>query len=109
LCPQGQELRAILQMAAADNVTAISAPCFNMTGPAFHSPRRATEILTLRIDRPADPPAEQLISGDLPVPYVFIRHPPKTITRASAFAGYGPGTHTVATSWGSTREFPELR
>jgi glycosyl transferase family 2 len=108
LCPPEQDLRTILQAAAADNVTAISVPCFNMTGPAFPSARRATEMLTLRIDRPADPPEEQLISGDLPVPYVFIRHPPKTITRASAFARYGPGVHTVATTWGDTREVPGL-
>ena len=109
LCPQGQDLRTILQRAAADNVTAISVPCFNMTGPAFQSARRATEMLTLRIDRPTDPPEEQMISGDIPVPYVFVRHPPKTITRAAAFAGYGRGEHSVATTWGNTGEFPELR
>src|SRR5260370_40540892 len=109
LCPQGQDLRTILKRAAADNVTAISLPCFNMTGPVFQSARRATEMLTLLIDRPLDPPTEQLISLDIPVPYVFIRHPPKTITRAGAFTAYGPGMHTVATSWGNAREFPELR
>jgi hypothetical protein len=109
LCPQGQELRAILQRAAADNVTAIRVPCFNVTGPVFQSPRRATEVLTLRIDKPLDPQPEQSSSDDIPVPYIFLRHPPKTITRASAFVGYGPGMHTVATAWGSTREFPELR
>jgi Glycosyl transferase family 2 len=109
LCPQGQDLRTILQRAAEDNVTAISVPCFNVTGPVFHFPRRATEMLTLRIDRPEYPPHEQLISGHIPIPYVFIRHPPKTITRASAFAGYGPGMHTVATIWGNTRQLPELR
>jgi hypothetical protein len=109
LCPQGQDLRTILQSAAANNLTAISVPCFNMTGPVPPSGRRATEALTLRIDRPADPPPEQLTSGELPVPYVFIRHPPKTIARASAFTGYGPGMHTVVTAWGNTGEFSELR
>src|SRR6266849_468919 len=110
LCPQGQELRTILQRAAADNVTAISVPCFNMTGTVVQSARRATETPTLRIDRPVDdPPLEQFISGDIPAPYIFIRHPPKTIARASAFVGYGPGTHSVATSWGNSREFSELR
>src|SRR5260370_29276191 len=109
VCPEGQEVRTILQRAAEDNITAISVPCFNVTGPVFQSARTATEMLTLRIDRPVDPPSEQLISGDFPVPYIFIRHPPKTITRASAFAGYGPGMHSVATAWGNTREFPELR
>ena len=109
LCPQGPELRTILERAAADDVTAISVPCFNVTGPLPQGGRRATETLTLRIDRPAIPPDEQLISGDLPVPYIFIRHPPKTITRASAFAGYGPGVHSVATAWGKTTVYPDLR
>jgi len=108
LCPQGQELRRLLRRAAAKSVTAISVPCFNVTGPAFESARRATETLTLRIDRPVSPPDDQLISGDLPVPYIFIRHPPKTIARASAFVGYGPGMHTVVTAWGKTRAFPQL-
>ena len=109
LCPQGQELRALLQRAAAENVTAISVPCFNVTGPVVQSGRRATETLTLRIDRPTDPPLEQMISGDISVPYIFVRHPPKTIARASAFAGYGPGMHSVTTAWGDTREYPDLR
>jgi len=109
LCPQG-ELRTILQRAAADNVTAISVPCFNMTGTVVQSARRATETQTLRIDRPVDdPPLEQFISGDIPAPYIFIRHPPKTIARASALVGYGPGMHSVATSWGNSGEFSELR
>jgi hypothetical protein len=109
LCPQGHGLRTILQRAADENVTAISVPCFNVTGPVIRTARRATEMLTVRIDKPADPPIDQLISGDLPVPYIFVRHPPKTITRASAFAGYGPGVHSVATAWGNTTVFPELR
>jgi hypothetical protein len=109
LCPQGQDLRTILQKAAAENITAISVPCFNATGPALQAGRRATEMLTLRIDRPADPTEEQMISGDIPVPYIFVRHPPKTITRASAFVRYGRGTHTVATAWGNTGGLPELR
>jgi hypothetical protein len=109
LCPQGDDLRTILQRAAANNVTAISVPCFNMTGPVPESARRATETQTLRIDRPLDPPIEQLLSGDIPAPFIFIRHYSKTIARASAFVGYGPGTHTVITAWGKTERSPELR
>lgn len=109
LCPQKEELRTTLQRVAAENVTAISVPCFNMTGPPLHSARRATEAQTLRIDRPVTETGEEQLSGNLSVPYVFIRHPPKTIVRASAFAGYGPGMHSVATAWGETRELPELR
>jgi glycosyl transferase family 2 len=109
LCPQGQKLRTILQSAAADNVAAISVPCFNMTGLPLQIARRATEAQTLRIDRSRAALPEEQLSGDLSVPYIFIRHPPKTITRASAFAGYAPGTHSVATTWGESRELPELR
>jgi len=109
LCSEGQGLRTVLQRAAADNVTAISVPCFNMTGPVLPSARRATETQTLRIDRPVDPPSEQLISGNLPVPYIFVRHPPKTIARALAFAEYGPGMHIVSTAWGNAGEFSALR
>ena len=109
LCPQRQELRTILQRAVADNVTAISVPCFNMTGPPLHVAQRATEALTLRIDRSRAASPEEQLSGDLGVPYIFIRHPPKTITRASAFVGYGTGMHSVDIAWGVTRELPELR
>jgi hypothetical protein len=109
LCSPRDDLRAVLQRAAADDVTAISVPCFNMIGPALQTDRRATETQTLRIDRPRDPPAEQLIAGHLPVPYVFIRHPPKTVARAAAFAKYGPGMHSVGTVWGKTRRCGELR
>ena len=109
LSPHGQELRTILKKATAVNVTSISVPCFNVTGPVIRSAGSATEMLTLRIDRPADPPEDQLISGELSIPYIFVRHPPKPITRASAFVGYGRGMHSVTTSWGDTGEFPELR
>ena len=109
LCAQGENLRAILRRAAADNVTAIGVPCFNMTGPVLQPAQRATETLTLRIDKPVDPPEEELMSGELSVPYVFVRHPPKTITRAAAFAGYGPGMHTVKTLFGNGGVLPELR
>jgi hypothetical protein len=109
LCPQGDNLRAILQRAAANDVTAISVPCFNMTGPALESARRATETQTLRIDLPVIETLEQQLSGELPVPYIFIRHPPKTIVRASALVEYGPGAHHVATARGKTEQLPELR
>jgi len=111
LCPQTDDLRTILQRAAAENVTAISIPCFNMTGLATESTRRAIEAQTLRIDRPFDPSCalEELLLDDIPAPFIFIKHWPKTITRASAFVQYGAGTHNVITSWGKTEQFPELR
>jgi len=44
--------------------------------------------------------AEQQLSGDLPIPFIFIRHPSKTIVRAAAFVEYGAGTHTAKSAWG---------
>ncbi len=108
LCPQGDDLRTILQRASADNVTAISIPCFNMTGRVRESTERATETLTLRIDQPLIETGEQRLSGDIPVPYIFMRHNPKTIARASAFVEYGPGTHRVITAWGKAEQLPNL-
>ena len=108
LCTQGDDLRRILKRAAADDVTAISVPCFNMTGPPL-SGGRATQTQTLRIDKPVIETLEQQLSGDIPVPYIFIRHPPKTIVRTAAFMEYRSGSHSVKTTWGRTEEFPELR
>ena len=109
LCSQGDDLRTILNRAAANNITAISVPCFNMTGQPVVAPGRITETQTLRIDRSVKETGEQQLSGDIPVPYIFIGHPPKTIVRASAFVEYGPGTHEVITSAGDTKDLPELR
>src|SRR5260370_30865356 len=109
LCPQGNDLRTILQRAVVEGITDISVPCFNMTGRILEFSKSATEALTLRIDRPVIETRKQALSGNLPVPYIFIRHPPKTIARASAFTGYRPGMHAVTTAWGNTGEFSELR
>ena len=108
LCSQANGLRSILKQAVRDDVTALKLPCHNMTG----SPTSGEDPLTLqtpRIDQPVTETYEQQLSGDVPVPYIFVRHPPKTIVRASAFAEYGPGTHYVITGWGKTIELPELR
>jgi hypothetical protein len=109
LCPQGRTVATLLHSQTADDVTAITVPCFNMTGRLVDSSQCATEALTLRIDRPVTCTDEQLVSGDIPVPYVFMSHPPKTIVRASAFVEYGPGTHTVLTAHGRTEQRSELR
>lgn len=108
LCPVGDDLRTLLKRAAAEDITAINVPCFNMTGPLLGA-GRAIETRTLRIDRPIVESLEQQLSWDIPVPYIFIRHPPKTIVRISAFAEYGSGAHEVKTASGRTAEFPELR
>jgi hypothetical protein len=79
-----------------------------MTGFTGETVSRPTQARTLRIDRPVIETEEQQVSGDIPVPYIFIRHPAKTIVRASALAEYGPGTHYVTTAWGKTARLPEL-
>jgi len=108
LCLDGNDLRAILKRAAADGITAISIPCFNMTGRVLGSSARATEMLTLRIDQPVVATSEQISSGNIPVPYIFVRHPPKTIVMAPAFVEYGPGNHNVVTAWGRAEQLPGL-
>jgi hypothetical protein len=62
----------------------------------------------LRIDKPTRETGEQQLSGELPVPYIFIRYPP-TIVRASAFQEYGPGAHDVKGSWGQNGDIERLR
>ena len=108
LCPQGDDLRTSLQRAALGDVTAISVPCFNMTGRVLGPSERAIETLVLRINKPVIATPEQSISGNIPVPYMFMWTPPKTIARASAFVEYGPGFHNVITSWGRTDQLPGL-
>ncbi len=108
LCPKGGNLRPILQRAAEDGITAISVPCFNMTGRAVEPGKSATETLTLRVDRPIMGTQDQRLSGDIAAPYIFMECPPKTIVRASAFVEYGPGFHYVLTNQGRTEQLPDL-
>ena len=109
LCPVDADLASILRDAESDGYSMISVPCHNMTGPIMTPGQRATETLTLRIDKPVVETAAQQISGELPVPYIFIRHPPHTIVRASAFRGYMPGAHEVEGSWGKNGDIGRLR
>jgi hypothetical protein len=53
----------------------LSVPCFNMTGPMIEPGQKAPEELTLRIDKPTRETIEQQLSGELPVPYIFIGPP----------------------------------
>jgi hypothetical protein len=103
LCAEGGDLRAILDSVADDGVTAINVSCRNMTGPPL-TKDRATKSQTLRIDRPVQETYEQQLSGDIPVPWIFIRHPPKIIVRGDALERFGRGTHEVHTTRGKTLE-----
>lgn len=108
LCTQGADLRTILKRAAEDDVTAIRIPSFNMTGVPMPG-KRATQTHTLRVDRAVMATPEQKASDAIPVPYIFLRHPPKTIVRMSAFTGYGAGSHVVTVGHGKTIESSDLR
>jgi hypothetical protein len=59
----------------------------------------------LRIDKPTRETSEQQLSGELPVPYIFIGTP-HTIVRASAFQEY-PGVHEKG-SWGPNGDIERL-
>ena len=109
LCVNGGSLRGVLQAATNNEVSVLNVPCFNMTGPAIRPDRHALETLNLRIDRSVKVSHEEILSGELRVPYIFIGHPPKTIVRASRFVEYGPGAHSAETSTGVVQESTDLR
>src|SRR5262249_54087088 len=101
LSSAGRDLRTTLAGARADDVAVLNVPCFNMIGPLPRSGQRATQVLTLRIDRPEPAPhSAEFVAGEMPVPLVFIALPPKIIVRGAAFAGYGPGMHSAFSSSG---------
>ena len=109
LCSGGRELRAVLHDAESRQISSLNVPCRNMTGPVLGPGRRAIEALTVRIDRPIIETGEEQLSGELHVPYIFIRHPPHTIVRAAAFLTYGPGGHYAEVSSGGTEDSNELQ
>ena len=98
------DLRSLLREAKDRSQTVINAPCYNMTGPLEGAGERAPLTLTVRIDRPTVETQEQQSSGELTVPYHFIRHPQKTITYAPAFRSFVAGTHGADVEWGTGGE-----
>jgi hypothetical protein len=109
LCPLGASLRDVLFDAKRENITVLNVPRFNMTGPALKAGERATEVLTLRIEKPAQMTEEQASSGNLPVPSVFIAHPPHTIVWSLAFQEYKAGVHGAISLSGETSDEKRLR
>ena len=83
-------------------------PGFNMTGQPLAAGASAPATLTLRIDRGVQETGEQALSGDLPVPYVFIRQQTKTIVQASSLIGYTIGGHLARHASGQSAEMPGL-
>jgi hypothetical protein len=100
-----------LEKAESLGITSINVPCFNMTGAPLTAGADALASLSLRIAKPIEyiATSEQQIYGMLPRPYVFIRHPQKTIVMASAFAGYVAGTHGAHVKFGKTGEIGGAR
>ena len=97
-----RSLSELIAEAIRYDFSVISIPCFNMTGPAVLPGACAPKSLMLRIDRPIAPAADQILSDDLPAPYIFLPHPEKTIARARTLVGYGPGAHSVKSASGAS-------
>jgi hypothetical protein len=103
------DLRSILERFRQDDVSVVNVKCWNMMGTPLAPGQSALEHLTLRIDRTVVEPAHAQITGDIPVPYIFLRHPPKTIVRARSFVSYAAGGHSAQAAAGRSIECPELK
>ena len=108
LCTTSGDVRTILAQADLDGISMLTLPRRTMTGPPLLAGQRATEALTLRIDRTVELPLEQLISGNYPVPFVFLEVGGHLAVRASALAQYGTGAHFATTTWGKSATSDEL-
>ena len=98
----GKPLRTILSECERDEITSLDIPRRTMTGPPIPPDRRATEVLTLRIDRTVLPTAEKQITWDFPVPFVFLEVGGHLAARASAVHEFGMGMHAGITTWGQS-------
>ncbi|HKO70856.1 MAG TPA: glycosyltransferase family 2 protein [Bradyrhizobium sp.] len=100
LCVEGCRFDAILDKATAESITALSIPCFNMTGtiPAKGDPSLSS--LTTRIVEPYGETFEEQIAGATPVPFIFVKHPVKSIVKSAAFSSYVPGGHGANVEYG---------
>jgi len=100
LSTHGEPLRAILAECKRDEITCLDIPRRTMTGLPIPPGRRATEALTLRIDRTVVPTAEKQITWDFGVPFVFLEVGGHLAVRASAVQNFGMGMHAGTTTWG---------
>lgn len=101
LCFDEGSLGDLLASAARRDATVLTVPCCNMTG---HPPGRDNEALlslTTRIIRPYQESYEEQLSRQVPVPFIFVKHQPKSIVLASAFSSYKPGSHGSNVSSGN--------
>lgn len=108
LCTRDGDLRSCLAQAERDEVSTSSIRRYNVTGAPLANGKRATEALTLRIDRTFAPSPEQQLSWDFPVPYIFLDVGVHVAMQASAFAGYGAGVHSATPVWGKQQISEQL-
>ena len=108
LCTSGSNLRTILRHADSEGITLINVPRRTMTGAPLPPGRRATQALTLRIDRTVEPTPLQQVTWDLPAPFVFLEVGGHLVVRASAFDRYGAGAHVGTTTWGKAETLDDL-
>jgi hypothetical protein len=73
-----------------------------MTGPLIPPGRRATEVLTLRIDRTVMPTPEQTMSWDFPVPFAFLEVGGHVAIQAAAIGSFASGMHSAAVTRGTS-------
>jgi hypothetical protein len=108
LCTTGADLRTILAEAEQNDVTMLTVPRRTMTGAPMEAGQRATEALTLRIDRTVEPTPEEQITWKLPAPFVFLEVGGHLAVRASALAEFGMGAHVATTTWGKHETSDQL-
>lgn len=109
LTVRGTDLRRALERAQREDVSVVNIDCLNMTGVPLGPGQGALGHLTLRIDRTVRETGEQQISGMLTVPYIFLKHPAKTIVRAREFVSYAAGAHAAEAAAGRSADCPELK
>ena len=102
VCTHGKSLRTVLADSEREGVTLLDLPRLTMTGPLVPPGRRATEVLTLRIDRTVVATAEQGISSDFQVPFVFLAVGGHVAVRAGAIGSFGTGMHSASVTWGAS-------
>ncbi|HKN87413.1 MAG TPA: glycosyltransferase family 2 protein [Nitrospiraceae bacterium] len=100
LCLEGSDFDAILEKAKAESITALSVPCFNMTGRFLGDEDPSISSLTTRIVQPYAETFEEQLAGDVPVPFIFVKHPVKSIVKSAAFSSYVPGGHGANVEYG---------
>jgi hypothetical protein len=102
-------LEAILDKAKTESISALSVPCFNMTGTVLGNEDPSVSSLTTRIVQPYAETFDEQIAGAIPVPFIFVKHPVKSIVKSAAFSSYVPGGHGANVDYGRRELVDGLR